>query len=113
MTEIQLQTQIENLRSRIAQHQVEIANQERRQAALRTAPTIPAGASAPQIAKIFEGVAGRDDEIAGVEAAVRELEERTARLQAQLSVSTRELQQYQTQAHRSRIRQDVLNAIAK
>lgn len=113
MTELELQTQIETLRSRIAQHQKVITNLEQQKAQLELPPPIPPQATASELVEIFESAATRLDELEGAEAAAKELERRTARLQAQLQQYATELHQLQAQAHQSRIQEEVLNAIAK
>lgn len=113
MTQLELQTQIGTLRSRIAEHQKVITNLKQEKSRLELPPPIPPQATASELVEIFESAAARLDELEGAEAAAKELEQRTARLQAQLLVSTRQLREYQAQAHQSRIQQEVLNAIAK
>lgn len=113
MTELKLQAQIGTLRSRIAEHQKVITNLEQEKARLELPPPIPPQATASELVEIFESAADRLDELEGAEAAAKELERRTARLQAQLQQYSTELRQLQAQAHQSRIRQEVLNSIAK
>lgn len=113
MSETQLIKQIEVLRSRITQHQAVLINLEQEKARLELPPPIPPGASANELVEIFEAASARLDELEGAETASKELERRTAFLQAQLSASTRQLQAHQAETHRNRIAQDVLNAIAK
>lgn len=108
---MELETQIETLRSRIAEHQTVVTRLETQADRLRVAPKIPSNTTPQQVAAIFETHSGFDDQIAGLEAAIAELNRRLKLLRSQFQGHTQALQQFQEQERRNKLTRSVLAEI--